>query len=294
MRVPNFLRYLRLFPLLCGAALLWSCDSGGSVGDTGASANPQPRLAVLSPALADTLHALGHADLIVGRQRFDRFTEQSIPVVGDLTGLDYERLLVVQPTHIIAQESASGLPERLFQLAAQNGWVIEEIPLLTLDHTIASIGILDRIAGGDGNLADALEARFSAAIGQTAELGRTVLVASASPLALIGPGAFHWDIVERLGGVPLPENGTPYLTTDAEGLLALNPQTIIALAPGLAPDASPEEYLGIGASLNLDALRQNRVIVVRDPKCMLPSTAMLEVIETILEAAERLGPPGDL
>lgn len=293
MLVTHFMRYLRVFCFLLTVLLLAGCDAEGSSSNSNPPSTSAPRLAVLSPALADTLHALGHAELIVGRQRFDRFTDPKIPVVGDLTGLDYERLIVVQPTHIVAQESANGLPARLIQLAEQRGWIIEVIPLLSLENTIASIRTLDQIAGGDGHAADALEERFRVALDRRKNLGRTALVASSSPLALIGPGAFHWEIVEQLGGTPIPQDGPAYFTTDAESLLDLNPQTIIAFAPGIAPDAPRADYLGVAADLNIDAIRQNRVILISDPKCMLPSTAMLPVIETILSEAERLGPPGD-
>lgn len=290
--MTHFLRYLSLFCFLPVVLLLAGCDPEGSSPGSSTTRGSQPRLVVLSPALADTLHALGHAELIVGRQRFDRFTDPTIPVVGDLTGLDYERLMVVHPTHIVAQESAAGLPVRLLQLAEKKGWTIEEIPLLSLDDAIASIRTLDQIAGGDGHTADALEEQFSTALARRADLGRTALVASSSPLALIGPGAFHWEIVEKLGGTPVPQDGPAYFTTDAESLLHLNPQTIIAFAPGLSPDAPMADYLGIAANLNLDAIRQNRVILISDPKCMLPSTALLPLIETILRETERLGPPG--
>lgn len=251
------------------------------------------RLAVLSPALADTLHRLGHAELIVGRQQFDRFTDQGVPVVGDLTGVDYETLLNVRPTHIVAQQTQAGLPDRLYEIASERGWSVHELPLLTLEDSIDSIAVLDEIAGGTGELASELTSRFREALKPDLALGRTVIVASASPLAVIGPGAFHWEIIDALGGEPVPDSGAAYLTLDAESLAALQPETIVVLAPGEDPEATLAELLGAASGIGLDAVESGRVIVVTDPKCMLPSTAMLDVIERIRAAALRIGPvPG--
>ena len=257
------------------------------------SPDDEIRLAVLSPALADTLTRLGHAELIVGRQQFDRFTDQSVPVVGDLTGIDYETLLRVRPTHIVAQETQAGLPPRLLEVARERGWEIHELPLLTLDEAVASITTLDELAEGSGQTAAALTDRFNQALDAEVALGRTVIVASASPLAVIGPGAFHWEILAALGAQPVPDSGAAYLTLDAESLAALEPETVVVLAPGQSPDSPVEDLLGAAAGIGMPAVEAGRVIVVTDPRCMLPSTAMLDLVERIRAEAERIGPaPG--
>lgn len=238
------------------------------------------RLAVLSPALADTLHALGHADLIVGRQQYDRFTDAAVPVVGDLTGINYESMIRANPTHIVAQKTEAGLPARLMRMAEDRGWEVIELPLLTLDDVLGSIKALDRLTGGS-ELAEALVEKFDATLGLELSLGRTAVVASSRPLAVIGPGAFHWELVERIGGEPIPESGAAYLTLDAESLAALAPETIIVLAPGGAETMGAAEALGAAAGLDMPALENGRMIVVTDPRCMLPSVSLLRVIEQI-------------
>jgi ABC-type Fe3+-hydroxamate transport system substrate-binding protein len=285
MAFPNFLADLVKFCSILMLLLVGACaESEPSAPGDGV------RLAVLSPALADTLRALGHERLIVGKQRFDRFTTDDVPVVGDLTGIDYERLILTNPTHIVAQRTEAGLPERLVAIASDRGWEIVEIPLLSLDDTIASVRALDELAGGDGVAAAELEGRFAEALGGSLPLGRTVVLASASPLALIGPGAFHWEAVARLGGDALPEDGPAYLSMDAEGLLAMDPRTIIVLAPDLAADASLRDTLGAAGSVGLAAVEEGRVIVIRSAKCMLPSTAMIDFIEQVRSEAAGFEP----
>ena len=239
-----------------------------------------PRLAVLSPVLVDTLHALGHEELIVGRQQYDRFTDPSIPVVGDLTGIDYESLILSAPTHIVAQETAAGLPDRLLRMAEDRGWEVLELPLLTLGDVIGSIGAMDALAGGSGRSQE-LERAFESGLRADLNLGRTVIVASDRPLSVIGPGAFHWELVRQLGGDPIPASGPAYLTLDAESLAAMQPQTIVILLPGGDREADPRQLLGAASGLSIPAVTRGRLIVVTDEKCMLPSISMLRVMEQI-------------
>ncbi len=243
---------------------------------------------MLSPALADTLHALGHGQRIVGRQQYDRFTDPSVPIVGDLTGIDYESLILAAPTHIVAQETAGGLPGRLVEMAAERGWTIVELPLLTLNDVIESIPRMDALCGGSDR-ADELVRAFEAGLEGDLDLGRTVIVASARPLSVIGPGAFHWELVQRLGGQPIPESGPAYLSLDAETLAAMRPESIVVLLPGGDPRAEMEQVLGAAAGLSMPAIENGRVFVVTDEKCMLPSTAMLGVIEEIRTQATGVG-----
>ena len=284
----NLLELCKFCVLLTGLACSVGCAE---------RAEPTPegevRLAVLSPALADTLHRLGHAELIVGRQQFDRFTDQDVPAVGDLTGIDYEMLLLARPTHIIAQQTQACLPKRLHDIAGERGWQVHELPLLTLDDSIASIELLDSLAGGSGEAGSELTEQLRQSLKPDLALGKTAIVASAAPLAVIGPGAFHWEIVRSLGGEPVPVSGPAYLTLDAESFAALAPDTIVVLAPGENPDASMEELLGAASAIEMEAVAGGRVIVVPDPKCLLPSTALLDFVERIRAEAQRLGPaPG--
>lgn len=98
-----------------------------------APAPEHPRVAALAPAVAQILRDLGVGDLIVARHAQDRWTDPSVPPCGDQSGIDYERLLAVNPTHVLVQWGERELPDRLTGLAAERGWVVQNIPLLTLD-----------------------------------------------------------------------------------------------------------------------------------------------------------------
>ena len=84
----------------------------------------QLRIASLSPAISRTLADLGLADRLVGRSRFCRAVEPAIPVVGDLTSVDYEILIRLKPTHVLLQPPLAGLDAELARLAQEQGWTL--------------------------------------------------------------------------------------------------------------------------------------------------------------------------
>jgi ABC-type hemin transport system substrate-binding protein len=84
-----------------------------------------PRIVSLSPALSRTLVDLGLADHVVGRTAYCASLDPAIPIVGDLYELDYERLIRLEPTHVLLQPaSATGVDPQLRRLAEERGWTI--------------------------------------------------------------------------------------------------------------------------------------------------------------------------
>ncbi|MFT3687000.1 MAG: hypothetical protein QM783_19115 [Phycisphaerales bacterium] len=106
----------------------WAAAHPGSVG-----LPAHPRVAAPAPGISQILRDLGCADLIVARHAYDKWSRQSLPVCGDQQGVDYEKLIETNPTHVFVQLGEQDLPERLKALARERGWVVRNVPLLTLD-----------------------------------------------------------------------------------------------------------------------------------------------------------------
>src|SRR5688572_2242849 len=97
---------MRLFAIVLALAGLGvcACDrSAPAPGPATADRAGPPRVVALSPGLAVTMRDLGLGDLLAGRHGFDAWSDPALPVCGDQSGLDYERLLAVRPTHILVQ-----------------------------------------------------------------------------------------------------------------------------------------------------------------------------------------------
>jgi ABC-type Fe3+-hydroxamate transport system substrate-binding protein len=272
---------------------------------------PIPRMVALSPAIARTLQDLSLGALVVGRHGWDKWTDQSLPVCGDQAGIDYEALLSVRPTHVLLQRS--DIPARLAELATENGWQVVNYPSLTLDDIRTTTrGLWDlagvhrrHLTGSD----DAPLARIQSEMDRAwsrrpgidgAKVGRVLMLTSASPAYALGPGSFHQQILERLGGMAAITEGSPYITLDAEDVLGLRPDAIVLFLPREPGERARvweapalREALGPLGGLDVPAVARGRVAVIDHPMGKAPCTAMIEVADElarILEGWSRSAP----
>jgi len=257
----------------------------------------QPRLVVLSPALAVTLTDLSLAHLIVGRHGYDLALDPAIPVCGDQSGIDYEALIRANPTDVLIEWGARPLPARLEELAKVNRWNIRNFTLLTLDDIRTSTEELWR-AYATLNLAKAesprarLDQAWSARTPPLAAAGRVLLLLSASPPAALGPGSFHHQILTAIGGTPALTSGSPYIELDAEDVLKLDPDVIVFVisrattaqpraAKAPLTDEEIATLLGPLSKVNLRAARDRNIVLLDDPFALLPSTAMARLADQL-------------
>lgn len=299
--------------LVVGLVLL--ARAGGAPRPSGPSTEPSSlRIVALSPALAITARDLGYGPAIVGRHGFDYVLDKDLPICGDQQGIDYERLLAVQPTHVLLEWGRRPLPARLVTLAERRGWRLLDYDLLTLEQVRDSIEQLPRDLGApdDANVdreaiesnARELLARADAAWAEDQIDGarRSVLILwPTTPMALMGPGSFHQQILERVGGRPAVPEGASYMEVEVEDILDIAPGGIILLDPapvgGSRVGATSWEELtrrlGPVASLDIPAIRERRVALIDHPLALTGSTAMIDVSERmmdILEAWEESAP----
>ncbi|CAN5747505.1 hypothetical protein BH11PLA1_BH11PLA1_07470 [soil metagenome] len=265
------------------------------VGDgTAVRAAKEPRIVALDPGLAQTLRDLGVGRLIVGRHGFDAWTQGAVPVVGDQGSIDYEKLIAVNPTHVYLQWGKREVPERLTTLAAERGWKVANFQLLTLDEVMAAA---DRLYGEFGSRAERanLAALPSAALAEAlkpaltsqerARVGPVLLLHTTAPLAALGPGSYHHDLLVRCGATPALATGKAYMTLDAEDVVKLNPAAIVLIQPrdegvATARPLSPgalKERLGVLAELDIAAVKNGRVVLIDEPSALLAGSGLTTV-----------------
>lgn len=121
-----------------------------------ATAARHPRVVALGPALSQILRQMHCAHLQVGRHASDAWCDQSLAVCGDQSGIDYEALIAVEPTHVLLQWGDRPLPDRLLLLAKERGWSVVNIPLLALnDVSGAVIAVYDHVVAAELRALDA-------------------------------------------------------------------------------------------------------------------------------------------
>ncbi len=293
--------FLTLVILIALTALVGcrSERSGAESDAATAEAQASLRIVSLSPAMSIILADLGLADRIVGRHGFDRTLDSALPVVGDQTGVDYETIARVEPTHIIIEQGADGLPAMLGSLAAERGWTIVARPMLALDDIPAATNALAETFADQPGVAARhadLRARFDRAWATDTmlaqRLGRTLVVYWTSPIGVAGPGSFHHDLLVRLGVTALPGSGGPYQTLDAEDLRRLGPESVLLLAPDLT-DADIDAVRERWKAWEIPAAVRGRVTAIRRWTFLTPSTSMIEFAEELRRLAEEEASNGE-
>ena len=252
---------------------------------------------MLSPALTIMLDDLGLRDRIVGRHGFDLVLDGSVPVVGNELGLDYEALIGVGPTIVLLESNERGVPPRLGTLASERGWDVMTIPLdESVEQIRAGVALLSELPdppapGRVATLESEMDRAWRERPGLGARVGRVLLLVGVDPPGALGPGSFHFDLVERLGGRPAPETGAMFIRLSAEDVLRLDPDSIALFMPGFSGDV--DEALGVLGRIGLRAVEAGRVMLVTHPHALTPSTAMIAVADEFADKAMGWSPIGE-
>ncbi len=279
--------------LALSALLIPACAEGAP--ENGESDGRTPRVAALSPALGVILRDLGLERHVVGRHAFDETLPDSIPVVGDQSGIDYEALARVRPTHVLLEWGARELPTRLVRIADERDWTLESYPMLTLGDIRAAARSLASQIGDDAAAARAerllreMNRAWAPAPELTARAGRTLPLYWTDPPGAAGPGSFHVQMLESMGITTALREGAAYIELDLERVKRLAPDSILLFMPGADP-ARLDELLGPLSRLDLDAVRAGRVAVISHPLALSPSTGLIEVARELRRAIQEWAP----
>ncbi len=274
------------------AGLICGCTDSADVSNT--PANNELRIVSFSPALSRMLVDLGLEDSIVGRTPYCEFLDDSIAVVGDLLRVDYERLVDLEPTHVLIQASDKGVDSRLLDLCDEHGWKRTQWTSLNTIEDIESV--LRDIPGVLFNDVDAQYADLSQRVavmlndialaltpgGEMTWRGNVLVVYSTQPVGVFGRDTYLNDVLVRLGATnAVPLDGWPNLSL--EDIVHLNPQAIVLVKPGTALDADTIELLGAVGELDIEATRSGRIATLRHPAAMLPSTGIIGTADELRE-----------
>jgi ABC-type hemin transport system substrate-binding protein len=279
------LRFILAIGVLAAAA----CDRRPGAAPVPSAASAEPRIVTLSPAIAIIVRDLGLEREIVGRDGYDMVLPKDVPVCGVLGQIDYETLLRVRPTIILMQLGELAAPAKLNELTKERRWEVRNYNILSLDEIRAATGGIASVLNvpeRGRELTAKMDAAWSRREGAQ-RAGRILLLESVNPPAALGPGSFHQQLLERLGGIPAISSGKPYVTLDAEDVLRLAPDGIIFLSPrpaGSMPVPIPSEQeiraaLGRIGTLDIPAVRSGHLAVIDDPLELTPSTAMIGLAE---------------
>lgn len=252
------------------------------------------RILCLAPSVTETVFALGLGERVVGVSRFCKYPPevQRLPKVGGYFDPNFEAIVVLQPDLVVLLEEQRQSMPALEKLGLR---------VLPVRHKDAAgiLESLEKIGAACGTLRQAaelkasLEQRIEQLRGRTAALKRprVLLVVDRnyfSPkledVQAGGTTGHLAEVIELAGGrSALAEGRVQYPILSREGLLRLDPDVIVELAPAsLVAQLGLERLVAPWRELTeLTAVRHGHVHVLADDRAILPGPNFVELAQRL-------------
>ncbi len=292
----------KIFPLyLAALSLLCSCKDAAKKPDTPAkiSCNSQ-RIISFAPAITEILFALGLDDRVIGVSNFCRYPPevQSLPKVGGLMDPNLEAIVRLRPDCVIVYANHSSVLDLLARL---------KIPaLLARGDNLPEILQTIQLLGETFNRQKQAEIMVVDMKNRLQKLRQALPPEHPVPTVMLivwrergqgtlknitvaGNDQYYREMVTIAGGKLLPENTKlEYPTIGAEGILQLNPQLIIEIAPEL--EGKSDKFLAQTRNdwqllPELKAVHNQHIFLITDDYAAIPgprSTLLAEKIAATL------------
>lgn len=275
------MRSLVLFALLVAGAANAAIRVTDDAGRTVALPAPAHRIVSLAPNITDTLYAAGAGSFVVGTSRFSEHPDAArhIPVVGDATMLDLERIVALRPDLILVWKS--GTPAAQVDKLARLGIPIYYAETTRLADIPAATRRFGQLAGTEA-VANANALAFTRALEglRSAFIGKKRLKVFFQiwdrPLMTVGRAQMISDALDLCGGENIFNDLTQAApTVGREAVLARQPDVIMT-AGGEGDSLAPWKQAGA-----LAAARYGNVMVIDAPTLALPSPSILPSVRTL-------------
>jgi len=241
-----------------------------------------PRVVSLSPAVTETLFAIGAEPAVVGVSDFCSTPPGAAPRprAGTSLGPSYERIAALRPSVIVTSSTPAARLDGLRALAPTR-----QLAWLTVSEVATSTRELGLLAGRPAAAA-ALAERLEVTLGAPAPAGapRLLLVLggaqAAAEIWYVKANSIHGSAITAAGAanaVPGPVAGAPVMSL--ERLLAIDPDLVMVLGGGDAGAASTLHALRRLTALA--AVRRGHIGALPDPELLVPGPRVLELAEAL-------------
>ena len=245
----------------------------------------EARFVSLSPAITETIGALGASDRLVGRSDWCTLPEavQRLPSFGSVLSPNLEGLVGVQPATMLVDQSAGADLDVLRAVGP-----VEALPWLTRADVLGSVGrlgeLLDRRQAAE-RLADALSAGLSETPPPDPDAPRVLAVLGAQgpeagEIWYVKRNSLHGAALHAAGArnaVDRDVHGAPSMSL--ESLIALDPPVIVVLSAVPVDVASVREAWSVLTPLT--AVQESRVEVISGAFALAPGPSILELVDAL-------------
>ena len=252
------------------------------------------RLVTMAPSLTETVFALGLGDRVVGVTRFCRYPAEASrkATVGGFFDPDYEAIVQLEPDLVLLLPEHAEHRVNLEEL----GLTTFTIPQRTVPEILDSVRTVGRVCGLAAEaekLADSLQHRVDAVERMTmgipqpgvlVTVGRNMGTGRIEGVFVAGKGTFYDELLRSAGGMNVYDGRLlSYPTLSTEGVLRVNPQVVVELAPDLAGrNVTVEEALADWNGMEgLNALTDGRIHVVVEDFATVPGPRFVDFLELL-------------
>jgi iron complex transport system substrate-binding protein len=236
----------RFWPLLLFvaimAAVVWLLPRQAPPADSAASDSDYQRIVSLSPAITETVFALGLGDKVVAVTDYCDYPQaaQALPTVGGYTDTSLEAIVAQQPDLVIMLQAQQRLQQQLQQLGIKTH-AVDTSGLMDIEAAIASIGQLTgRQQQADAVLADIhqLIERVTTQVAGEEPVRTLISIAhyvnsdQLETVYVAGQQDFYNDLLDLAGGRNVyTSEKIPVPSVSREGIIRMNPDVIIDVFP---------------------------------------------------------------
>lgn len=250
------------------------------------------RIITIGPNAAEVICALGACERIIAVDKFCVFPAElrNRPRVGGLFDPDLERMVALKPDLLILR----GRSETVEQLARERGIDLYFDETDTIDGIETCIRDIARVLGTE-SAGEHLVREFRERIDAIRKRidgrprPRVLVTLSRQPdrlanLLTAGKGNFTDEMIAIAGGLNMfGDQDMSYPQVSTESVIARRPDVILEMMPELTltpelESAIREQWASLGS---LPALANERLHIITDENCQIPSPRYVDVIEKV-------------
>lgn len=250
------------------------------------------RIVSLAPSMTEIVFALGAGDKLVGVTRYCDYPEEAkaISKVGGLYDPSFEAIVSLKPDLVILQKNVSDISSKLDQAGLASLSITQE----TTDDILKSIeliaNVLDKKEAGAKLVLELKNKINSYKAQSTSEkkvlivIGKSVQSDLINRVFIVGKNTFYSELLELAGAQNAYAGESTYPQVSYEGLISLEPDYIIDLAPE-AKDIANVENLWLRLD-QLKAVKNRKVRVLNDSFLVHPGPRFILILEKFREILE--------
>lgn len=275
--------------LLCGA-----CGSREAQNPAKAVLSPAKRVVSLAPSITETIFALGGGDRLVGVTRYCFYPQEArkISKIGGYIDPSFEAILRLRPDLVVVTVENHEVSAKLNGLGLKT-LVVNQNTISGILKSVTQIGgalgeeerarkIVSRIKDGIERVRRRTEGLRRPRV--LLSMGRA-MGADVNEVYAAREGTFYDEIIGIAGGVNVCRGDavkTPLLS--AEGMIRLNPEVILDLAPERSESEASRIQADWKAFFHISAVRNRRVYALTGDYMVVPGTRLLNILEDVAKA----------